>query len=67
MLFKVLSKVRVIATGQTGYVAFPYQEGEKIVVSINNGGDKLYDESELQYDLGAEQLFRLTTFRTVQN
>ena len=54
MLFKVLSKVRDIATGKTGYVAVPYQEGEKVVVSIDNGSDKLYDESELQYDLGAE-------------
>ena len=49
MLFRVLLKVRVIATGQTGYVAFPYQEGEKVVVSIDNGGDRLFDESELEH------------------
>ncbi|WP_256014188.1 hypothetical protein [Desertivirga xinjiangensis] len=55
MLFKVLSKVKVIATGQTGYVAFPYQEGEKVVVSLDNGRDRLFDESELVYDQGIEQ------------
>ncbi|WP_207420384.1 hypothetical protein [Desertivirga brevis] len=49
MFFKVLSKVRVIATGQTGIVAFPYQKGEKIVVSIDHGKDRLFDEMELEY------------------
>lgn len=49
MLFKVLSKVRIIATGQTGIVAFPYQQGEKVVVSIDNGNDRLFDERELEY------------------
>lgn len=48
MSFKVLSKVRIIATGQTGYVAFPYSEVEKVVVSIDNGHDRLYAENELE-------------------
>jgi len=56
-MFKVLSKVRVKATGQTGIVAFPYLKGEKIVVTIDNGRDRLFDESELEYDLGIEQQF----------
>lgn len=52
MKFKVLSKVRVVATGETGFIAFTYQAGEKVVVAIDNGRDRLFDEGELEYHLG---------------
>ena len=58
MKFKVLTKVRVRATGETGYVAFTYQENEKVVVAIDNGRDRLFEESELEHDLVVVDLFQ---------
>ncbi|WP_207423219.1 hypothetical protein [Desertivirga brevis] len=48
MKFNVLDKVRVKNTDQAGYISFPYNYGEKVVVTLDGGKDREFFEDELE-------------------
>ncbi|WP_207535950.1 hypothetical protein [Desertivirga arenae] len=48
MRFNVLDKVRVKTIDQSGYISFPYNVGEKVVVTLDGGKDREFFEEELE-------------------